>query len=293
MNFFERDHHASEELIQVEMPMEGSSKVWNSIWERMNKKFPKACLFTRGKTKTIYEFWQRAYAKDLQFLINDKGYKDFLELGAGRGTTSMYLNDAGYNQITLIDLSAEARNIAITNFKTFQLSFKDYILADVRKTPFSDESFDCVYNIGLLEHFEQPEEVLKEAYRLLRSGGLIFMPIFPDSKSPHCYLVRLLFNPLSYLKVIFKGKTNRELNMIRTKLSIEDYSMVCRSLGFGKVECLYYNPFPKIVRDGWYENVIVLKVYKWVHFLRQLSGRKLKFQTSSFFGSAYLLVAYK
>ncbi len=43
------------------------------------------------------------------------------------------------------------------------------LLCDVTKgLPFSDESFDCVIIYGSLDHFSEPLEVLREAYRVCR-----------------------------------------------------------------------------------------------------------------------------
>jgi ubiquinone/menaquinone biosynthesis C-methylase UbiE len=41
--------------------------------------------------------------------------------------------------------------------------------------PFPDESFDIVYSANVLEHTENPEQVLKESVRVLRRGGLLHM----------------------------------------------------------------------------------------------------------------------
>lgn len=280
--------------VRKDLPLEGSVSTWSALWSIISSnQTSKECLFTRSRTRTIYEFWQRAYAKDLLNLIEKRTYNEFLELGAGRGTTSMYLNEAGYKQITLVDLSEEAKNLAYKNFKKFQLSYKDFVLADVRMTPFPDESFDCIYNIGLLEHFEKPEDVLREAFRLLRKKGLIFMPVFPDIWSLNSFLLRLIFNPLSYIKKLILTEDPSNEFMIRTRLTRSTYEEICKKSGFRTVDCLYYNPFPKIVRDGWYENFIVLNFYKLIYQLRNLRSQKLHFQTNSFFGSAYVLIAIK
>jgi ubiquinone/menaquinone biosynthesis C-methylase UbiE len=41
--------------------------------------------------------------------------------------------------------------------------------------PFPDESFDIVYSANVLEHTADPERVLAESLRVLRSGGLLHM----------------------------------------------------------------------------------------------------------------------
>ncbi len=41
--------------------------------------------------------------------------------------------------------------------------------------PFADDSFDIVYSANVLEHTANPEQVLGESLRVLRSGGLLHM----------------------------------------------------------------------------------------------------------------------
>ena len=44
-------------------------------------------------------------------------------------------------------------------------------VADVRRLPFLDGSFDAVYSMGTIEHFHDPEIALHEMHRVLRPGG--------------------------------------------------------------------------------------------------------------------------
>jgi SAM-dependent methyltransferase len=43
--------------------------------------------------------------------------------------------------------------------------------------PFPDESFDIVYSANVLEHTQNPEQVLMESIRVLRPGGLLHMEL--------------------------------------------------------------------------------------------------------------------
>jgi SAM-dependent methyltransferase len=44
-------------------------------------------------------------------------------------------------------------------------------VADVRRLPFRDQSFDAVYSMGTIEHFRDPEVAVDEIHRVLRPGG--------------------------------------------------------------------------------------------------------------------------
>ena len=51
--------------------------------------------------------------------------------------------------------------------------------ADSGEIPFSDNCFDVIYSKSFLEHIRNPEVFLKEAYRVLKPGGLI-ISLVPD-----------------------------------------------------------------------------------------------------------------
>jgi SAM-dependent methyltransferase len=49
------------------------------------------------------------------------------------------------------------------------------VIADASDLPFEDASFDAVICSELLEHVEDPLLVVREAYRVLKSGGILFV----------------------------------------------------------------------------------------------------------------------
>ncbi len=131
---------------------QGSSGQWNDIWnEYAGKGNEMKKLFTRGTPSTIYQFWQRAYFEDFIQLIGDKRDGKFLELGSGRGTTSLYLADSGIKDITLVDLSEQALSQAEANFEFENVPPPKTVLANAEDTKLPSNSFDFIYNIGVLD----------------------------------------------------------------------------------------------------------------------------------------------
>jgi len=44
-------------------------------------------------------------------------------------------------------------------------------VADVRQLPFQDDSFDAIYSMGTIEHFDETEHAVEEMARVLKPGG--------------------------------------------------------------------------------------------------------------------------
>src|SRR5262249_14202679 len=75
----------------------GSVAAWDRAWKNLADDDPAAVVvFTRGRPRTVRQLYQRAYFEDLWALMGGraKGAR-YLELGCGRGTTSMYLASRG------------------------------------------------------------------------------------------------------------------------------------------------------------------------------------------------------
>ena len=103
-----------------------------------------------------------------------------LEIGCGRGSLSCYFSDAGFD-CTLVDLSKKVIDVAKNIFKKNKLKAK-FKVDDTNALGFDDNSFDIIFSIGLLEHFEDIRKPLKEQIRVLDKGGIWFGYIVPEFK---------------------------------------------------------------------------------------------------------------
>ncbi len=57
-----------------------------------------------------------------------------------------------------------------------------FVSGDIRHTGFEDASFDAYFSWGVVEHFEAgPQECLREAWRILKPGGLLFISVPLDN----------------------------------------------------------------------------------------------------------------
>lgn len=101
-----------------------------------------------------------------------------LEVGCGRGSLSSYFADNGWD-CTLLDYSPSVLETAKTVFARNGHS-ATFVAGDANKLPFDDGSFDVTCSIGLLEHFENVQQVISEQARVLRPGGWFFGYVVPE-----------------------------------------------------------------------------------------------------------------
>jgi ubiquinone/menaquinone biosynthesis C-methylase UbiE len=114
-------------------------------------------------------------------LLNKKGKIKMLEVGCGRGSLSSFFAEEK-NQCYLLDTSESVISRAKNIFKKNNHEAK-FFVEDATKTSFPDNSFDFVVSIGLLEHFENIDDIIKEQYRILTKDGVLINYIVPENKN--------------------------------------------------------------------------------------------------------------
>jgi ubiquinone/menaquinone biosynthesis C-methylase UbiE len=102
----------------------------------------------------------------------------FLELGCGDGMVSCYLCRKG-KKATGIDSSDAVFD------KRASREGVNLLRMDAADLRFEDESFDFVFSYDAFEHFSSPENVLREATRVVRKGGYIYLEFGPLYYSPY------------------------------------------------------------------------------------------------------------
>jgi len=250
---------------------EGSVEAWRHVWSSLTTE-EEECLYTPSEPQTLRQFWQRSYFEDLWRLmsVTASGAR-YCELGSGRGTTSTYLRSKQCD-VTMVDLSEEAFRVAALNFDRLRFERPHMVCADVRCTGLASASFDCVFSIGLLEHFSDPKPVLKETLRLLRPGGLSFAVIVPSKSILRTAHVRVLNPPRLIYNVGMEmsarlGQKLRPVDatssdMTRTTYDCGQWAAWASELGACDVECCFYNPYPSIYRSPKLERLITLPLYR-------------------------------
>jgi SAM-dependent methyltransferase len=103
--------------------------------------------------------------------------ESLLEIGSGTGEMSLLLAHLG-RRVTLLDISNDSLRLSESCAAALGLSIKT-VQADVRKKlHFSDNTFDCSWSSGLLEHFSTDLRrlILKEQARITRGRIISFVP---------------------------------------------------------------------------------------------------------------------
>jgi sterol 24-C-methyltransferase len=97
-----------------------------------------------------------------------------LDAGCGEGATAFYLAKTRKYLMSGIDILDFNIDRATKKAKELKIP-ADFLLASYDNLPFKDKSFDGVYTLETLVHAENANLVLKEFYRVLKSGGRLVL----------------------------------------------------------------------------------------------------------------------
>lgn len=170
-------------------------------------------------SKELLERYTRDYIgfTSAKFIYNNKlstflcqNHK-ILDVGCGAGSLALYLHKKGY-QAYGIEINEFEYKIAKQRFdQLYQYKKSIYTHGSALELPYPDDSFDVVTFFDVLEHIENYELALKEAKRILKANGKIFI-IAPNycafRQEAHYHVPWIPFFPrklaVTYLK--FLGK---------------------------------------------------------------------------------------
>ncbi len=130
---------------------------WDALWESTD--------FRTDVMRGAKNYWLKRITKAY---LKPKAV--VLEGGCGRGQNVYGLSQWGYDAYG-IDFAFETVVRTQSLFPDLKISDQD-----VRHTNFPDNFFDGYWSLGVIEHFwEGYDDILKEAARIIKPGGYLFM----------------------------------------------------------------------------------------------------------------------
>lgn len=97
-----------------------------------------------------------------------------LDIGCGAGFLANALAQQGM-EVTGLDVSAASLGVAQLHDTTGRVQYQQ---GDANRLPFADETFEVACAMDFLEHVERPAQIVAEAARILKPGGLFFFHTF-------------------------------------------------------------------------------------------------------------------
>jgi ubiquinone/menaquinone biosynthesis C-methylase UbiE len=161
----------------------GSFDKFRRNWETREERF--YTHWTHGKPRNQIQLAFQQHWRVFTAILSDawpgrhwKGLRA-LEVGCGRGTISMFFCEAGF-RCTLLDKVHTIVETARDIFEAYDMG-ANFITGDSLALPFHDGSFDAIFSIGLLEHFEDVKPLLMEQVRMLDRRGVFIGYVVPDN----------------------------------------------------------------------------------------------------------------
>jgi SAM-dependent methyltransferase len=172
------------------------------------------------------------------------GIEKMLDVGCKNGDLLIGANDK-FGQACGLDISGEAIKIARQNVAKAGLSKKIFLKrVDVEDgLPFSNDSFDMVTCVAVLEHLFNPEKAVREMSRVLRRGGYLIVGVPNIAWFPRRLALLFGFRPRTSWAEGWDGGhlnyfTLRDLKELLKNLGFEIIKVCCSGI-FARLRCLY------------------------------------------------------
>ena len=176
------------------------------------------------KYKTLYRF--------LKYTVSPIYFDNFMRRFIKNhidNTEGCFLNLGGGS----LSIHQEVINVDISDYEEVG------IVCNIEDLPIEDNTVDIIFNLSVLEHLAYPENVIKEIFRVLKPGGLVYSDvpfIVGFHASPHDYGrwteagLRALYKDFEVLELKIAGGPTSALLWIFQEWFAMLLSCGCKSL---------------------------------------------------------------
>ncbi len=160
-----------------------------SLLLKVNKLFPLPVhpFNLQNEGKMTYAQWQfEKGSETIKFYTEKYSTSDMfkdktvLDIGCGAAGKSLYYASLGAKMVHGADVveryREESKKLSIEKGLEDKFQFH---LCDAKNLEFEDGTFDTIIMNDSMEHVAEPEEVVKECMRVLKSGGRLFINFCP------------------------------------------------------------------------------------------------------------------
>jgi 2-polyprenyl-3-methyl-5-hydroxy-6-metoxy-1,4-benzoquinol methylase len=118
-----------------------------------------------------------SYSVTMKFIhevIFNKSYKTFLEVGCGSSGWLPYFATKYDFVVSGLDYSEIGCKLALKNLQMQNIDFDEIICKDILESKVTNgKKYDIVFSYGVIEHFNNPQEIIKIFYDLVNTNGII------------------------------------------------------------------------------------------------------------------------
>lgn len=152
-----------------------------------------------------------------------KNAKNILDMGCGEGTRLGLVTAKGVLGQG-IDISKTAILMAKKRYPKLK-----FILGNLSKLPYKNDYFDLVYSAFVLEHLANPEKMINEAVRVVKSGGYLVLvaPNYgaPNRASPVFMGSRIKKLIFGFLRDLLFQNNKLNWNKVKPVTNFSEYKM--------------------------------------------------------------------
>jgi 2-polyprenyl-3-methyl-5-hydroxy-6-metoxy-1,4-benzoquinol methylase len=291
------------------MKQKKAEEYYNEKWKNAHDAYQRK-FFTKEEPQNLSQFFFLEQYKILADILNQNQLSaqgSILEVGCGRGTTSAYLGYNGYTNLNLLDSSEMSIQLAKNNFEQDGLSAQFYV-DNAKNMSINTDTFDVVFSMGLLEHFEDPTSIVNEKIRVLKKGGLFVAFILPQKLSaenlnsilkPFLILFRKIERKFQKENKKFKNSiiqqksTKKHAEVYRNKLMV-NYYMEILFPQLQDIDNFWVNPFPFLTPTSKNSQKLLVKIYYSLMTVKKNIFRyRTPYATNSLMGSGFFIYGIK